>query len=86
MFLFINLKEEEVPGLPELFPGLDVFTGKESDVWESKVLVRREDSTSEQVRLAHVVQEAAGVSIETGIDAVEIFRLEGKRQEVRGLN
>lgn len=40
-----------------------------------------EDSTSEQVGLAHVVQEAADVSIETGIDAVLILRLERKTPE-----
>lgn len=67
---------------PELFPGLDVFTGKEGDVWEPQVLVCGEDSTSEQVGLAHVVQEAADVSIETGIDAVRILRLVIQAEQV----
>lgn len=56
--------------LPKLLSSLDVFTGKEGNVWETKVLVCCEHSTGEQVGLAHVVEEAADVSIETGIDAV----------------
>ena len=48
-------------------------------MWESQVLVRREHSAGEQVGLAHVVEEAADVSIETGIDAVHVLWLEGKR-------
>lgn len=35
----------------------------------------REHSTGKQVGLAHVIKEAADVSIETGIDAVQILRL-----------
>lgn len=56
--------------LPELLSRFDVFTGKEGDVWETKVLVRREHSTGKQVRLAHVIEKAADVAIETSIDAV----------------
>lgn len=56
--------------LPKLLSSRDVFTGKEGNVWETKVLVRREHSTGKQVGLAHVIEEAADVSIETGIDAV----------------
>lgn len=46
-------------------------------MWKTKVLVRREHSTGEQVGLAHVIEEAADVAIETGIDTVEILRLGG---------
>lgn len=60
---------------PQLLSGFDVLTGEEGDVWETKVLVFREHSASKQVGLAHVVEEAADVSIETGIDAVEILWL-----------
>ena len=56
--------------LPKLLSSLDVFTGKEGDVWETKILVRREHSTGKQVGLAHVIEEAADVSIETSIDAI----------------
>lgn len=56
--------------LPELFSSLDVFTGKEGNVWEPEVLVGREHSTGKQVGLAHVIEEAADVSIETSVDAV----------------
>lgn len=34
-----------------------------------------EHSTSKQVGLAHVVQKAADVAVETGIDAVQVLRL-----------
>lgn len=64
--------------LPELLSRFYVFTGKEGNVWESKVLVSREDSTGKQVGLAHVIEEAADVSIETGIDAVQVLWLEEK--------
>lgn len=56
--------------LPKLLSSFYVFTGKEGNVWETKVLVRREHSTGKQVGLAHVIEEAADVSIETGINAV----------------
>lgn len=56
--------------IPKLLSSHDVFTGKEGDVWETKVLVRSQHSTGKQVGLAHVIEEAADVSIETGIDAV----------------
>lgn len=62
---------------PELLSSLNVFTGEEGDVWETKVLVRREHSTGKQVGLAHVIEEAADVTIETGIDAVQVLRLWG---------
>lgn len=55
--------------LPELLSRFYVFTGKEGNVWEMKVLVCREHSAGKQVRLTHVIQEAADVSIKTGIDA-----------------
>lgn len=67
--------------LPELLSSLDVFTGKEGNVWETKVLVRCEHSTGKQVGLAHVIEEAADVSIETGIDAVQVLWLWGKINE-----
>lgn len=56
--------------LPKLLSSLDVFTCEEGNVWETQVLVRREHSTRKQVGLAHVVEETADVSIETGIYAV----------------
>lgn len=61
--------------IPQLLSGLDVFTGKEGNVWKTKVLVRCEHSTGKQVWLTHVIKEAADVSIETGIDTVKILRL-----------
>lgn len=45
--------------------------------------MRGEDPTGEQVGLAHVVEEAADVAVEAGVDAVQVFRLEGKRRQVR---
>lgn len=61
--------------IPQLLSSLDVFTGEEGDVRKTKVLVRREHSTGQQVWLAHVIKEAADVSIETGINTVKILRL-----------
>lgn len=42
-------------------------------MWKAQVLVFREHSTSEQVGLAHVVEEATDISIETSINAIEIL-------------
>lgn len=60
---------------PKLLSSLNVFTGKEGNVWETEVLVSREHSTGKQVGLTHVIEEAADVAIETGIYAVLILRL-----------
>lgn len=56
--------------LPKLLSSHYAFTGKEGNVWETKVLVRCEHSTGKQVGVAHVIEEAADVAIETGINAV----------------
>lgn len=42
---------------------------------EAQVLVGGEHSAGQQVGLAHVVEEAAHVAVETGVDAVEVLRL-----------
>lgn len=47
--------------------------------------MRCEHSTGKQVGLAHVIEEAADVSIETGIDAVEVLWLGGKINEKRSV-
>lgn len=61
--------------LPQLLSSLDVLTGEEGNVWETEVLVLRENSAGEQVGLAHVIEEAADVAIETSVDAVLILWL-----------
>lgn len=43
--------------------------------------MRGEHSAGEQVGLAHVVEEAADVAIETGVDAVHVLRLRGEDRE-----
>lgn len=73
------MKKKEV-FLPKLFSRLDVFTGKEGNVWETQVLVCGEHSAGKQVGLAHVVEEPTDVPIETRIDAVKILWLRGKQQ------
>lgn len=59
----------------ELLSSLYVFTGKKGNVWETKVLVCCEHSTGKQVGLAHVIEKATDVSIETGINAVQVLWL-----------
>lgn len=68
-------KQSTLKQIPKLLSSLDVFTSEKGDVWKTKVLVRREHSTSKQVGLTHVIKEATDVAIETGIDAVKILRL-----------
>ena len=67
--------------LPKLLSSLDVLAGEERDVWEAQVLVAGEDPTRKQVRLAHVVDEAADVPIEVGIDAVNVLWLRARKRE-----
>lgn len=65
---------------PELLSRGDVFAGEEGHVGEAQVLVGGEHSAGQQVGLAHVVEEAAHVAVETGVDAVEVLRLEEGRE------
>ena len=64
--------------IPKLLSSLNVCAGKQSDVWEAQVLVSCEHSTGKQVGLAHVVNEAADVAIETGVNTVRVFQLRGE--------
>lgn len=43
---------------------------------EAEVLVGGEHSAGQQVGLAHVVEEATHVAVETGVDAVQVLWLE----------
>lgn len=47
---------------------------------EAEVLVGGEHSAGQQVGLTHVVEEAAHVAVETGVDAVEVLRLVEERE------
>lgn len=46
---------------------------------EAQVLVAGEDTARKQVGLTHVVDEAADVAIEVGVDAVHVCWLRGKQ-------
>lgn len=48
--------------------------------------MRCEHSTGEQVGLAHVVEEAADVAIEAGVDAVQILWLGAKKKKTQKLD
>lgn len=47
---------------------------------EAEVLVGGEHSAGQQVGLTHVVEEATHIAVETGIDAVQVLRLEAEGQ------
>lgn len=58
--------------VPDLLAGLYVAGAEEGDAGESQVLVGHEHPHRDQVGLAQVVDEAADVAVETGVDAVNL--------------
>lgn len=73
--------------LPDLLSGSDGPAGEEGDAGEAQVLVGGEDPHSQQVGFAQVVDEAADVAVESGVDAVNVSNLHGTtiRGQVRCL-
>lgn len=62
---------------PQLLAGLDEAGAEEGNAGEAQVLVGHEDAHGHQVGLAVVVDEAADVAIEAGVDAVQLPILGG---------
>lgn len=58
--------------VPDLLSSLYVPGAEEGDAGEAQVLVGHEHPHGDEVGLAQVVDEAADVAIETGVDAVNL--------------